>query len=136
MSDSFADLWNLSAPSPAKQKPLTLAAAAAAASRTTVTTTPTATATTSSVQSHKARDVSHAAWAGLDSLEGGISQLRVNPNGDRSKDKAKVHNDKDEDEDILGVLSKPVNVIANKVSPFFFLTFIVPYHFSPEFGNT
>ena len=76
MSDSFADLWNTSAPLPAKPKPqaLTLAARLAEENhkrhRATV-----------GVQSHKAPDVSHEAWAGLDSLESGM-KVKVDDNDD------------------------------------------------------
>ena len=71
MSDSFADLWNISAPLPAKPKPQTLTLAARLAEendkRHRATTT-----TAVNLQSHKAPDVSNAAWAGLDSLDSGI----------------------------------------------------------------
>lgn len=68
MSDSFADLWNTSAPLPAKPKPQTLTLAARLAEENDKRHR----ATTVNLQSHKAPDVSHAAWAGLDSLDSGV----------------------------------------------------------------
>jgi hypothetical protein len=77
MSDSFADLWNTSAPLPAKPKPqaLTLAARLAEENHKRYHATV-------GVQSHKAPDVSHAAWAGLDSLESGMKVNKVDDNDD------------------------------------------------------
>ena len=78
MSDSFADLWNTSAPLPAKPKPQTLTLAARLAEerkRNRVTTT------TVDPQLHKAPDVSHAAWAGLDSLDSG-TKVKVDDDDD------------------------------------------------------
>ena len=77
MSDSFADLWNISAPLPAKPKPQTLTLAARLAEENNkrhraTTTTTTTTTTTVDLQSHKAPDISNGAWAGLDSLDSGI----------------------------------------------------------------
>ena len=167
MSDSFADLWNTSAPSTAKPKPQTLTLAARLAEerkRHHATTTV-------DLQSHKAPDVSHAAWAGLDSLDSSGIKVKVdddddwglrdfgsaaaavnsdsNPTKSTSMSKTLwdlddftsstgttpprsttsfLDNDNEhdnlmggshEDEDILGVLSKPVEVvIAKKVSLF------------------
>ena len=78
MSDSFADLWNTSAPLPTKPKPQTLTLAARLAEerkRHRVNTV--------ELQSHKAppADVSHAAWAGLDSLDSGI-KVKVDDDDD------------------------------------------------------
>jgi hypothetical protein len=77
MSDSFADLWNTSAPLPAKPKPQTLTLAARLAEerkRQPATTTV-------DLQSQKAPDLSHATWAGLDSLDSGI-KVRVDDDDD------------------------------------------------------
>ena len=69
MSDSFADLWNISAPLPAKPKSHTLTLAARLAEEDNKRYR--STTATVGVQSHKAPDVSHEAWVGLDSLESG-----------------------------------------------------------------
>ena len=70
MSDSFADLWNTSAPLPAKPKPQTLTLAARLAEENDKRHRA---ALGAAVQSHKKTpDVSHEAWVGLDSLGSGI----------------------------------------------------------------
>ena len=102
MSDSFADLWNTSAPLPTKQKPQTLSAAAAASSRSfggiqrTTSNKPDAFSFLAASSSHKnaAPDISHEAWAGLDLLDGGLNHLR--PNGNGSKE-VKIRVDDDDD---------------------------------------
>jgi hypothetical protein len=160
MSDSFADLWNTSAPLPAKPKPQNLTLAARLAEerkqhRDRVTTT--STTTTVGLQSHKAPDVSsHSTWAGLDSLESGL-KVKVDDDDDwglrdfgqnHSKSSSALHlldNDNDHDnliggggagnhevedeEDILGILSKPVEVvIAKKVFLFLFQQITVSFN--------
>ena len=72
MSDSFADLWNTSAPSYAKPKPQnqTLAARLAEERKRQHHTV-------ELQSSHKAPDASHAAWAGLDSLDSGSVKVKV-----------------------------------------------------------
>ena len=137
MSDSFADLWNTSAPKPKPQN-LTLAARLAEErkrQRHPVNTL-------QSTSSHKAQpDVSYAAWAGLDSLDSGSIKVKADDVDDdwglrdfgstaavkshqTLKSSALLHlldndNDDDDDEDILGMLSKPVEVvIAKKVLVF------------------
>jgi hypothetical protein len=69
MSNSFADLWNTSAPLPAKPKPQTLTLAARLAEESDKRHRA---ATTVDLQPHKAPDVSQSAWAGLNSLDSGI----------------------------------------------------------------
>jgi hypothetical protein len=69
MSNSFADLWNTSAPLSAKPKPQTLTLAARLAEENDKRHRA---ATTVELQPHKAPDVSHSAWAGLDSLDSSI----------------------------------------------------------------
>ena len=78
MSDSFADLWNTSAPLPAKPKPQTLTLAARLAEERKRQPATTATV---DLQSQKTTDISHATWAGLDSLDGGI-KVRVDVDDD------------------------------------------------------
>jgi hypothetical protein len=78
MSDSFADLWNTSAPLPAKPKPQTLTLAARLAEERKRQP---ATTITVGLQSQKTPDVSHATWAGLDSLDSGI-KVRVDDDDD------------------------------------------------------
>ena len=76
MSDSFADLWNTSAPLSAKPKPQNLTLAARSAEERKRQRHPVNTLQSSS--SHKAQtDVSHAAWAGLDSLDSGSIKVKV-----------------------------------------------------------
>ena len=77
MSDSFADLWNTSAPLPTKPKPQTLTLAARLAEERNKRHRVTAV----DLQSQKAPDVSHAAWAGLDSLDSGI-KVKVDDDDD------------------------------------------------------
>lgn len=76
MSDSFADLWNTSAPLPAKPKPQTLTLAARLAEERNRHR-----ASAVDLQSQKAPDVSHATWAGLDSLDSGI-KVKVDDDDD------------------------------------------------------
>jgi hypothetical protein len=78
MSNSFSDLWNTSAPLPAKPKPQTLTLAARLAEESDKRHRA---ATTVDLQPHKAPDVSHSAWAGLDSLDSGI-KAKVNDDDD------------------------------------------------------
>ena len=132
MSDSFADLWNTSAPLSAKPKPQTLTLAARLAEEKKPHRV-----TTVDLQPHKAPDVSHATWAGLDSLDGGF-KVKVDDDDDWGlrdfghqtlNSSARLHlldNDNDHDnllggagnhedeEDILGMLSKPVEVVIAK----------------------
>jgi hypothetical protein len=99
--------------------------------------------TTLGVESHKSQDVSHEAWVGLDLLEGGISSLSLDndthdlmggignrghgfPQGkgllDDVDDAVSGGTAVGEEDDILGVLSKPVEVvITEKVFPLPFL---------------
>jgi hypothetical protein len=142
MSDSFADLWNTSAPLPAKPKPQTLTLAARLAEERTRQRHR---VNTVDLQSHNTPDVSHATWAGLDSLDSGI-KVKVDEDDDRDilhtnsqalKSSALLHlldNDNDHDnllggtgnhedeEDILGMLSKPVEVVIAKKVFLFLLT--------------
>ena len=76
MSDSFADLWNASAPLPAKPKTQNLSILS-----TQLAEERKRRVANVDIQSHKAPDVSHAAWAGLDSLDSGI-KVKVDDDDD------------------------------------------------------